>query len=282
MISYIISGSGKISAMVDNKNYVINQDHVSYKELKKAVLEQDIDTFLELVEVRSAFNTITQGAVTIDAEGNISFKGKPIHNALTVRMAELLEDGVSETGLQPWINFLNNLMLNPSKRATEELYTFLEHRDLPLTPDGHFLAYKRIHPLKVENGKQIYVDCFSHSIKQSVGDIVEVPRNSVDDNFGVECSQGLHVGSMAYVADFHSEDQVVIVKINPKDVVSVPVNEDARKCRVCKYEIVGLYNGVIDKPLISDDDDYWPSEDDDDDDMDYSYDYDDEDESEYV
>jgi len=48
------------------------------------------------------------------------------------------------------------------------------------------------------------------------------------------------------------EDKIVIVKINPKDVVSVP-DYDTRKLRCCKYKVIDEYSGVIelDKDLPS-------------------------------
>jgi hypothetical protein len=56
-----------------------------------------------------------------------------------------------------------------------------------------------------------------------------------------------------------SDDVVVIVKVNPRDAVSVPIDHSAQKLRVCRYEVVGVY----DRPL---DDDYeeTPQNDDDD------------------
>ena len=44
-------------------------------------------------------------------------------------------------------------------------------------------------------------------------------------------------------------DNIVIVKINPEDVVSVPSDCNCEKLRTCKYEVVGLYQGELPKPL---------------------------------
>jgi hypothetical protein len=102
---------------------------------------------------------------------------------------------------------------------------------------------------------------------------------------------------MEYVDNFHRhEGHVMIVKVNPKDVVSVPENE-CTKCRVCFYEVVGeMQEEELVRPVyattptsyqpsvpnsITQDDGGWPTdiedEDDEDDDWDEDEDEDDED-----
>ena len=84
------------------------------------------------------------------------------------------------------------------------------------------------------------------TISNKVGNVVEVPRNTVDDNWRLDCSSGLHVGSIEYVRNFCANDQnrVVIVKVNPADVVAVPEYE-CTKLRTCKYEVVGEYDAAL-------------------------------------
>jgi len=157
------------------------------------------------------------------------WKGKEMHNALTTRMVAMLQD---EFPIEPLVNFMENLMSNPSKRAVDELYGFLEKNSLPITPDGHFLAYKKV--------KQDYTDCHSGTMDNSVGKIVEMERNEVDDNKEVTCSTGLHFCSQEYLPHFGgSTSRVVIVKINPRDVVSIPVDYHNAKGRACRYEVIG-------------------------------------------
>jgi hypothetical protein len=85
----------------------------------------------------------------------------------------------------------------------------------------------------------------------------------------------------------------MIVKINPKDVVSVPSDCNCEKLRTCRYEVVGEYQGELLKPLYKSefsedeyneddedlydeyDDAYWGQyEDDEDEDEDYDLDQD--------
>jgi hypothetical protein len=127
-------------------------------------------------------------------------------------------------------SFMENLMSNSSKRAVDELYGFLEKNNLPITPDGHFLAYKRV--------RDNYFDVHSGTMDNSVGKIVEMERNEVDDNKDRTCSAGLHFCSHSYLGHFGG-DRVVIVKINPRDVVSIPSDYNDSKGRACRYEVIG-------------------------------------------
>jgi hypothetical protein len=145
---------------------------------------------------------------------------------------------------------MENLMTNPSKRAVDELYGFLEKNSLPITPDGHFLAYKKV--------RNDYLDIHSGTMDNSVGKIVEMERNEVDDNKDRTCSSGLHFCSQDYLPHFGngSDNRVVILKINPRDVVSIPSDYNNAKGRACRYEVVGeignegdQIDGAFNKPV---------------------------------
>jgi hypothetical protein len=130
------------------------------------------------------------------------------------------------------VNFMHNLMKNPSKRSVDELYGFLEKNNLPLTPDGHFLAYKKV--------RRDFKDIHSGTMDNSPGTIVEMERNQVDDNKDQTCSTGLHFCGLSYLDHFGGSDsRVVIVKIDPADVVSIPSDYNGAKGRACRYEVIG-------------------------------------------
>jgi hypothetical protein len=70
----------------------------------------------------------------------------------------------------------------------------------------------------------------------------------VDDNPENGCSYGFHAGSIDYAGNFGGSDRrVVIVKINPEDVVSVPNDCECQKLRTAKYEVVADYTGPLPK-----------------------------------
>lgn len=163
--------------------------------------------------------------------GCVYYNDKPLHSTLTKRMVEMVcEYNIDVT---PMARFLENLMENPSYRAVNELYDFLEVSNLPITEDGHFIAYKRI--------TKDWKDCHTQSVDNSIGQVVEMPRNEVNEDKNETCSTGLHFCARNYLKHYGSYDgggRVVVVKINPRDVVSVPVDYNNAKGRCCRYEVV--------------------------------------------
>jgi hypothetical protein len=61
-------------------------------------------------------------------------------------------------------------------------------------------------------------------------------RGAVDDNRQHTCSRGLHVCGFEYLSGY-SGARLIAVEIDPRDVVSVPVDYRNTKMRVCKYYI---------------------------------------------
>lgn len=226
---YIIQGSNVV-VVIGNKTHTINRTHVVYDRLVEAIKAGDWSTVQELAEPKQVVVKYARGNVSIDDRG-LSWKGQPLHNALTNRIISMLQEGFS---IEPMVAFMDNLMQNPSRRAVDELYGFLEKSNLPITPDGHFLAYKKV--------RDNYRDCHSGTIDNSVGQVVEMERNMVDDDKDRTCSSGLHFCSLDYLQHFGGE-RVMILKINPRDVVSIPSDYNDTKGRCCRYEVVGEAQG---------------------------------------
>lgn len=225
MFPYIIQGDN-VTIVVDSKPHSINKTHISYQKVLDAIKENDEETIREIIDTKDMIEKYSKGHVTIE-NGIVSWKGKETHNMLTKKIVSMLEEGFP---IEPLVNFMENLMQNPSYRAVNELYGFLEVGDLPITPDGHFLAYKRV--------RGDYLDVYSGSINNSVGQIVEMERNAVNENSQETCSYGLHFCSYEYLKSFSGE-RVMVLKINPRDVVSIPVDYNNTKGRCCRYEVVG-------------------------------------------
>jgi hypothetical protein len=134
---------------------------------------------------------------------------------------------------EPLVAFLDKLMKNPSRRAVNELYSFLEHKAMPITPNGNFLAYKSI--------SLDWKDHYTGTFDNSVGNTLEMARNSVCDDAEVGCSSGFHAGSLQYASTFGGSSKLVIVEIDPSDVVSIPKDSNCQKLRTCKYKVIAEY-----------------------------------------
>lgn len=271
-LSFIVSGSGRLAVVADGQPYTVDTDHPNYKQIKECLKTGDTDQFIKLVDIPKTINAYGQGKVTV-SNGVILYNGKEVHNSLSQRILWMMNEGFE---VAPFLLFLENLMQNPSRRAVNELYTWMEHQDIPITSDGCWIGYKFLQSVSDHlpgepTDKPIYVDVHSRTVRQWLGKVVEMARNEVDDNWGVACSQGLHVGSSRYQ---FGGDVKVLVKVNPKDVVSVPSGE-VDKCRVARYEIVNIYKNVFNTPVVG------PNGENLKDDADYDDDLDDEDVCEY-
>jgi hypothetical protein len=257
---------GNLTVVLKNKSHQVLPDHLNYKMIMEALPTASEDELLGMVDVETAVASFSDGRVTVE-NGVVKFDGDEVHGSISKRILEFMKNGLP---FEPLVQFLHNVMENPSMQSQRELYDFLEHENLPITEDGYFLAYKAV--------RSDFKDKYRGVFDNSVGQVCEMVRAKVDDNREVGCSQGLHAGALSYVASYgsvDSGDKIVIVKINPKDVVSVPKDCDCQKLRTCRYEVVGLYEGELDRPMYSADYSNSPIYNDD-----YDADYEDDDEDE--
>lgn len=231
---------GNLTLILNNKAYQVLPDHINYRLILDALPTATNDELTELVDIEKAIASFSHGHVEV-RNSKVFYQGEEVHGSISKRILEFMSKGLP---FEPLVNFLNNLMDNPSMQSQKELYDFLEHEHLPITEDGYFLAYKAV--------RADYMDKYAGKFRNKVGDVCEMQRAKVDDNRGVGCSQGLHAGALNYVAGYgcaDSGDHIMIVKINPKDVVSVPSDCNCEKLRTCRYEVVGEYQGELLKPL---------------------------------
>ena len=236
-VPYLIQGSN-IVVVVDNKSYTVTKTDVAYNKLKEAIKVQDWALVRELVDPTEVVINYGQGNVRIEGE-TVLWRGVEMHGALSRRMIEMLRE---DFPIEPLVKFMDNLMGNPSNRAVTELYGFLEKNNLPVTPDGHFLAYKKV--------RDDYLDVYSGKISNAIGQVVEMPRNQVNDNKEQTCSSGLHFCSQEYLNSFGGT-RVMILKINPADVVSIPTDYNNSKGRCCRYEVVGELGVTPEEAFVS-------------------------------
>jgi hypothetical protein len=194
-----------------------------------------------------------------------SFIPKELRN----RIEEHIKDGLPYKNL---LNFAKNLQDNPSFRVYNNLFSFLEKNNQFITKDGYFLAYKKVSPKlsdfdinqctesaalqlgetrsdanrrvcnelrKVINHNQIDTN--------SIGSIVEVTRNQINDDPISRCSNALNVASLDYIlidnVVYNSDTRIIEVEVNPADVVSIPlIYYTQSMMRVCKYKVISVFD----------------------------------------
>ena len=253
MYPYIMQGNN-VTVVIDNKPHTINKSHITYNKVIEAIKANDWTKVKDIIDPKAVVLNFGEGNITIEGT-KVFYKGRELHNALTNRMVSMIQEDFS---VEPLAKFMDNLMQNPSKRAVNELYGFLEKNTLPITSDGCFLAYKKVrvdyldcHSGTVLNKPFVYLtDEDKATITENAGKnkevtvnvdnnvtVVSMDRNSVDDDQNRTCSTGLHFCSRDYLTHFGGE-RIVILKINPRDVVSIPNDYNDSKGRCCRYEIV--------------------------------------------
>lgn len=262
MFSYTKDGKNYWTVVIESKIYQFNPTHEHYNELVECVKSGDSQRLIALLDKAKTINEWSDGDFFV-AGGVLMYKPKDqnipeeVNRVIAARIMEMIREGFDH---KPMLRFLERLYKNPSYRAINELYNFLEHKHLPITPDGYFLAYKAVtHDFKDKRTK---------TFDNSVGATPEVHRRQVDDNCNVGCSYGLHVGTIEYVKSFGSgDDKTIICKVDPGDVVSVPLDCNEQKVRCCKYEVVGIFEVEFNSAVVDTyyDEEYDDYEDDDDD-----------------
>jgi len=255
---------GNLTLIVNNKAHQVLPDHMNYKMILEKLPTATNEELSSLLDIEQAVASYSDGMVEIK-NGQVYYGGEVVHGSISKRILQFMKQGLP---FQPLVQFLDNLMQNLSMQSQKELYDFLEHENLAITSDGYFLAYKAV--------RGDYMDKYAGKFRNQVGDVCEMTRAKVDDNRSRGCSQGLHAGALNYVASYGSidaGDKIVIVKINPKDVVSIPSDSNCEKLRTCRYEVVAEYEGELLKPLYSDNFDYSENYNDDEDIEDYNESY---------
>ena len=121
----MISHDGNITLIMNGKNYLISKTHIHYDKIKDALNTKNFDVLSDLVDVPKAMRNYSGGNVEVNEYGEVSFMGEPVHNTVATRITDFFNQGLP---FEPLVNFLENLMANPSRRAVEELYPFLERR----------------------------------------------------------------------------------------------------------------------------------------------------------
>lgn len=232
--------------LADNKLTVILPNGVSksissnnslFEEVVQAINERNWEVVPDLMDPKQQVSKLSNGLFKVGDDGQVYIDEKQVPNVLGKKIVEYYN---SKLPFEPLIAFWKNLNENPSYRAVQELYGFLLANDHPITPDGCFIAYKGV--------RENFTDCHTGTISNTVGEVVKMPRNQVDEDPTRTCSAGLHVSSWKYAHDSYGGGRggnTIVVKVNPRDVVAVPHDYYEEKMRVCEYEVMQ----VLEKPL---------------------------------
>ena len=261
-MQYKITGQNEtatVSAVLDGTLYVADSSHPNFDDIVNGLLdgepESDVADLFDIEGAVSRQFEVLSERVSFK-RGKVYFDGDLVDSVLSDQIARFIEQG---EGYEPLVKFMENAYQNPNEHSREQLFTWLRDRDFAITEDGNFLAYKSVYSGNDDNdfdyrsvsaGRAIVngVD-YTGQIPQSIGSVVEMPRSEVQHDPRVGCHTGLHAGTLEYASTFGG-DTVLLVEINPRDVVSVPTDCNAQKIRTCRYTVKGISEGAVTRVVV--------------------------------
>jgi hypothetical protein len=233
-----------ITLIIDNGKQIITakSDHPRWLSIRDAFAAGN-DALLEsLVSIKAVIENYSVGKLSVNSAG-VTYNGRPMHTVDSNRVMAFLKNGID---YQPIANYIEKKAKNPSKRAIEEMYNFLENKFMPLTPSGTFIAYRGVNDdywSKTGNLETVVIQGEVNAAGQilnKIGATIEIERSSCDDDKSRDCAPGLHIGSLEYAKAWAS--RVILVEVDPADVISIPENSGCAKMRCCKYKIIGEFS----------------------------------------
>jgi len=238
-VAYIVKEQG-VTLFKDGRQFSAPSDFWSFNRIIEKIKNRDFDGIEDLFNTKDAVQRVekevskeiteTIGEEVRIVNGEVFVGERKVYNSVTKRLVNMLAAGFD---INPLSNFLKRLLKNPSKTAIEECYPFMEKADVTIDEEGYIIAYKKV--------KDDYFDIYSGTVNYNIGNIVEMPRNEVDDNRANLCSDGLHFCSFSYLGHFGAGtgNRILIVKVDPADVVSIPADYNDAKARACRMEVIG-------------------------------------------
>ena len=130
-----------VTLFVELKPVHIGKDHPKFQLIYDLAMQDKIEEAIELIDVKAAIQEAIEGTCLAIRDDSVYYGDICIEGLLGDRLMMFLEKGIDIT---PLTNFIVQLYKNPSYRAVTELFGFLEGSGLPITPDGCFVAYKRV------------------------------------------------------------------------------------------------------------------------------------------
>lgn len=229
--------SNVLTVFIKGKPYSVDSSHVNFDNLvaiaKGQQPQPSDEALVELLSVRESIQAqITDSRVRLGTD-EIIIDGLPVHSYSTTRILQMMREGVDIT---PWIKFLERCIENPAAHVFNELFQWMEKGNMPVTPEGHFLAYKKVD----DNFRSYHPSPDGTHLLHEFGEYLAMPRYQVDDDRNRTCSTGLHFCSWDYLNRYYgSQGRVIVLDIDPADVVSIPTDYNHTKGRACGY--VPLY-----------------------------------------
>lgn len=244
-----------VVAFIDGEMYQANDQNPAWADILKA-LEDGADNAAALFSpaqvVSKNFQKVTD---RVSLRGSqVFFDGVAQAGVLVDSILRHLQEGNDFT---PLVNFMEKVANNPNEHSREQLYRWLTATGgFSIAEDGDIVGYKGVQAeydgsLRSSHSGHAIVDGVEYNnarIPNNPGSVVEMPRDEVQHDPSRGCHTGLHVGTWSYARSF--APVTLEVRVNPRDVVSVPTDCGDAKMRTCRYVVVDKVDAPYDTALV--------------------------------
>lgn len=207
--------------------YTCDDSNKHFEQIKHKILKDDFIGAIELITPSIKLVNFSRGLITIK-NSVVYYKNEPISNSLTKLIINKIINKSDD--YERLINFMSKLMNNPSNKAVNRLFDFMQHNDIKILKDGNIVTLKSV--------GHNYLDLYSNTVLNKPGMTIRMERCMVDDDDTNTCSHGYHVGSVGYVKGYgNSSSRYLACIVDPAHVVSIPVDHNDMKCRVSEYYV---------------------------------------------
>jgi len=144
-MKYITNTNAIILVLSDNKNVRVEKSDKNYAKILKAFSLPKDEQEAEVIRILNPVVLGKRGVVGVEGfeliDDEIHYQGERLPFALEQKVLSIMEDGLP---LEHFAKFWDRLQKNPSATSISELVDFLSYKELPITDDGYFIAYKGV------------------------------------------------------------------------------------------------------------------------------------------
>jgi hypothetical protein len=236
-IKYLITDHN-ISVFYNDEVHLVSRDDENANKLIEALKGHDYVVVPKYLSAAKRVEDLGKGNFEV-VDGKIFINGNESPPVLGEKIVKFANEGLP---YQPLVRFFENIQMNPSIRATNELFIYLEKNQFIITDSGCFIAYKRV--------RHDYMDIYSGTFSNKPGESPTIQFGEVEDDSSKTCARGLHVASWDYAKHHYSHatnDKMLEVEVNPKNVVAIPSDYSFQKMRVCQYKVLRVVEEEIEE-----------------------------------
>ena len=261
-------GEGSLTYYEGGALQTVPSEHPAFSEIVAALVRGESPARFVSLSAALADSALVEADDVELLDDVVYYKGEAVHSNLANTIVRYAREGRDTANLE---RFLANLDANPSHRSREQLFTWVNAKDLTIDEDGFIVGFKGVRQdvpdYVVVDDDDDYVDhderfvsvhagtasvdgvlYEDQRIPQWPGAVVSMDRSKVSDDPAEPCHEGLHVGNYRYASSWTSNVVVLEVRVNPADVVSIPSDSSCEKMRCCRYEVLQVHVPVPEAP----------------------------------